>query len=472
MTQRILFDLSVAMNKGFCGVGGEGRLIFNMLSQMRESEINGLLMSGDSGTVFTHYRHLSLNENIQQTNRFFHEAIDHDLFLKNKILLKLKMHYLYALRRQFDTFPVDAVFQDVIWRNVFHKTLAANMKEGVMSNRFHFSDMTMLHLRAASYFNYSLKLNTDGYDFAVFMEPQPVKVGAKTTKIVRFHDAIPLNESDFSGALYSQGRMNVLNQCAQDSYFVCNSEPTREVLLTLKPELESKSSVIPCIIAESYHKVNNVDVLKQVMATRLSMQLASEARIAILREEIKSITSLDYFFHLATLDPKKNQVTLIKAWEKIYFHSGGNIKLVMASNKGWMSEEVEALMRPHIESGGIIHLANVSNEDVSYLYSHALAFVFPSYIEGFGLPPLEAMQCECPVIVSDIKTHRWVYGEAALYSNPYDVDALAQQMERLANDEEQVLRQDLINKGLQQVQKYTQEMLQGQWMDLFDTLKK
>ena len=472
MTQRILFDLSVAMNKGFCGVGGEGRLIFNMLSHMRESEVNGLLMSADSGTVFTHYRHLSAIENIEQTNRFFHEAIDHDLFLRNKILLKLKMHYLYAFKRQFDTFPVDTVFQDVIWRNVFHKTLAADMKEAVMSKNFHFSDMTMLHLRAASYFNYPLKLNTDGYDFAVFMEPQPIKVGKKTTKIVRFHDAIPLTESDFSGALYSQGRMNVLNQCAKDSYFVCNSEPTREALLTLKPELESKSSVIPCVIAEGYQKVNDVEFLKQIIATRLSTQLASEAKIAILREEIKLMHNLNYFFHLATLDPKKNQVTLIKAWEKIYFHSRGNIKLVMASNKGWMSEEVESLMRPHIESGGIIHLSNVSNEDVSYLYSHARAFVFPSYIEGFGLPPLEAMQCECPVIVSDIKTHRWVYGEAALYGNPYDVDALAQQMERLVNDEGQVLRQDLINKGLQQVKKYLHIVLSERRMQLFDTLKK
>ncbi|MFZ2314693.1 MAG: glycosyltransferase family 1 protein [Gammaproteobacteria bacterium] len=473
MKHRILLDLKVAMNNGFCGIGTENRLIFNMLSGQEQADISGLLVSDHSTTTLTKFKKASGTQGIQQANRFFHEALDHELFFKNSILMKLRMHYFQAFRRKpFDLFDIDAVFNDVIWRNVFDKTLPVNVKDAVLDRRFYYSNLVQLHLNTASYFNYHLPLKTEGYDFALFMEPLPIKVSPQTTKIVRFHDAIPLSDPDFSNTRYAHGKMNVLNQCAKDSYFVCNSAPTRDVLLAIKPELENRSSVIPCVIVANEAKVKNFALLKQIMSTRLSQQLTTDAQLVTIRERLHAMTDCDYFFHLATLDPKKNQVTLIKAWEKVHYHSGGKIKLILAANKGWLSGEVEALMRPHIQLGNIIHLSNLSNEDVPYLYSHARAFVFPSYIEGFGLPPLEAMQCECPVIVSDIKTHRWVYGDAALYSNPYDVDALAQQMECLINDEGQVLRQNLINKGLQQIKKYTQTVLGEQWMNLFDTLKK
>jgi glycosyltransferase involved in cell wall biosynthesis len=70
----------------------------------------------------------------------------------------------------------------------------------------------------------------------------------------------------------------------------------------------------------------------------------------------------------------------------------------------------------------------MSDGELKSLYAHATAFVFPSLYEGFGLPPLEAMICGCPVIVSDIPPHREVCGEAALYCNPHDIDDIAQKI--------------------------------------------
>ncbi len=469
----VLFDLKIAMNNGFCGIGTENRLIFNMLSKEERLSLSGLLVSNQVVTTLSKYQKLPANQGIPQANQFFHEALGQELLVKNKLKMKFKMHYWKAFKRHlFDLYEIDQTFYDAIWRNVFDKTLAAQSRELISNKKFYFSNLAQLHLTTASYFNYSLPLNTESYDFAVFMEPLPVKVSPNTKKIVRFHDAIPISDPDFTGARFSKGKINVLNQCAEDSYFVCNSVPTRDVLLTIKPELEERSCVIPCVILDHQPQAKNFPVLKQILSVRLSKQLVSEKQIDAIRARIDGMQDLDYFFHLATLDPKKNQVTLIKAWEKVHYQSGGKLKLIIAANKGWQSEEIEELMRPHIEMGNIIHLANLSNEDVPYLYAHAKAFIFPSYTEGFGLPPLEAMQSECPVIVSDIKTHRWVYGEAALYANPYDVDELVHQMQRLLNDEQGVLRQDLIEKGLRQAKQYSPGLLADQWVNLFDSLRK
>lgn len=472
MLHKVLFDLKVALNGGYCGVATESRLVFSMLAGRQKIDLSGLLSSHQPSTSLTSYDRLDQNSPIR-ANRFFCEALNQELFLNNKILLTLKAHYVYALAKsKFDIYQIDKIFHDIIWRHAFDKTLMGCERDAVLEKQFFFTDMAKLHLDMASYFNRRLVLNTNGYDFAVFMEPLPVKVSPNTKKIVRFHDAIPISDPDFTGARFSKGKINVLNQCAEDSYFVCNSVPTRDVLLTIKPELEERSCVIPCVILDHQPQAKNFPVLKQILSVRLSKQLVSEKQIDAIRARIDGMQDLDYFFHLATLDPKKNQVTLIKAWEKVHYQSGGKLKLIIAANKGWQSEEIEELMRPHIEMGNIIHLANLSNEDVPYLYAHAKAFIFPSYTEGFGLPPLEAMQSECPVIVSDIKTHRWVYGEAALYANPYDVDELVHQMQRLLNDEQGVLRQDLIEKGLRQAKQYNPGLLADQWMNLFDSLKK
>jgi glycosyltransferase involved in cell wall biosynthesis len=82
-----------------------------------------------------------------------------------------------------------------------------------------------------------------------------------------------------------------------------------------------------------------------------------------------------------------------------------------------------------------------------------MGFIYPSTYEGFGLPPLEAMACGCPVIVSDIPPLKEVCGEAALYCNPDEPADIAQKMVQLSEDT--VLRNDLVSKGNERVKKYT-----------------
>ena len=470
----VLVDLKVAMNNGYCGIAKENRLVFKMLANAETIKTNGMLVSTNLSTVFNQYQHADSSvESIAQANRFFHEALHHEPLLKARLLTKLKFaKHFFLKRNRFNLYKINPVFSNTIWRNVFNKSLGPNDKETILKNDFYFSNLTTLHTGSAAYFKRKLHLDTSQHDFAIFLEPMPVSVSSNTIKIVRYHDAIPVTEPDFSGSGYSHGTINTLKICAEDSYFVCNSEPTREALLQIKPELESKTFMIPSAISSNYKKVINEGILKQIMLTRLSGKIVKPDYLPLLRKQIQNTTNMNYIFNLATLDPKKNHMLLINAWEKLNYQYDGQIKLVIAANSGWFSKETEKMMLPHIELGNIIHLDNLSIEELPYLLSHARMFVFPSYTEGFGLPPLEAMQCECPTIVSDIPAHRWVMGDASLYCDPYDADSLTHAMAKLLyKPDAKGLSAELSRKGLERVNRYTEASLSGQWEQLFDRIK-
>jgi glycosyltransferase involved in cell wall biosynthesis len=149
-----------------------------------------------------------------------------------------------------------------------------------------------------------------------------------------------------------------------------------------------------------------------------------------------------------------------------------NLKLLVVGSPGWKFEPILAAMRGLVAAGDIIHLERVASDELRTLYARAAAFVFPSFAEGFGFPPLEAMQCGTPVIASDIPAHRAVMGDAALYCDPYDVPAMAAAIERLlASEESQSLRAELIARGLERVKLYSQERCVGQWVELLERLK-
>lgn len=95
----------------------------------------------------------------------------------------------------------------------------------------------------------------------------------------------------------------------------------------------------------------------------------------------------------------------------------------------------------------------VPDEELAILYTQAEAFVFPTLSEGFGLPGLEAMACGCPVVCSDIAVLHEIYGEAAVYFNPLNVEDIAEKIKNVIRDTE--IRKMLIKKGFEQVKKYS-----------------
>ena len=115
----------------------------------------------------------------------------------------------------------------------------------------------------------------------------------------------------------------------------------------------------------------------------------------------------------------------------------GDMRLVMVGTRGWKMESIFAeLEKLGPLSDRVIVTGFVPDEDLAPIYSHASMFVYPSLLEGFGLPPLEAMQCGVPVITSNTSSLPEVVGDAGIMVPPSDTDALCQAMATLFQDRE------------------------------------
>lgn len=156
-----------------------------------------------------------------------------------------------------------------------------------------------------------------------------------------------------------------------------------------------------------------------------------------------------YILFVGTMDPRKNLVRLIQAFQKVKLGKK-DLKLVIVGRKGELyTDELNKL----IASGDIILTGYVEEEDMVCLYNGASVFVFPSLYEGFGLPILEAMACGTPVITSNVYSMPEVAGDAALLVDPENVEALAKGIKRL--QDETALRSELIAKGLTRASAFT-----------------
>jgi glycosyltransferase involved in cell wall biosynthesis len=155
----------------------------------------------------------------------------------------------------------------------------------------------------------------------------------------------------------------------------------------------------------------------------------------------------DYILSVGSIQPRKNLVRLIKAYAELRAarSSSGCPKLVIVGKCGWLYDETFRALEEAGVRESVVLTGYVPESDLPALYSGALCFVYPSYFEGFGLPPLEAMKCGAPVIVGNATSLPEVVGDAALQVDPFDVSAIAVAMDQLVNNSE--LRQELSVKG-------------------------
>jgi glycosyltransferase involved in cell wall biosynthesis len=131
-----------------------------------------------------------------------------------------------------------------------------------------------------------------------------------------------------------------------------------------------------------------------------------------------------YILFVGSLEPRKNLKLLLEAWQLGSF-AGATLAVVGASGHLFQNLQLDSLPE------GVRLLGRVEDELLPALYSGAAGFVYPSVYEGFGLPPLEAMACGCPIAVSDIPAHREVCGTTAIYFDPFDPEDLSSKLESL-----------------------------------------
>ena len=156
-----------------------------------------------------------------------------------------------------------------------------------------------------------------------------------------------------------------------------------------------------------------------------------------------------YILFVGSLEPRKNLRILLEAWRLGGF-DGATLAVVGASGHLFPRFKFDSIPE------GVRLLGSVEDAVLPVLYSGAAGFVYPSIYEGFGLPPLEAMACGCPVAVSDIPPHREVAGGTAMYFDPFSPEVLSRKLECLLRLDG-APRASLVERGLHRAAHYTWE---------------
>ncbi len=165
---------------------------------------------------------------------------------------------------------------------------------------------------------------------------------------------------------------------------------------------------------------------------------------------------------VGTLEPRKNQTRLVEAFARIH---DGQVKLVLVGGKGWLYDELFTRVEALGLSKEIIFPGYVMNDELPLWYNAATILAYPSLYEGFGMPVLEAQACGTPVLTSNVSSLPEAAGDAASMVDPYDVEALAAELDRLLTDK--LLRHELRKRGLAHASQFTWPLMAQETADVY-----
>ncbi len=191
------------------------------------------------------------------------------------------------------------------------------------------------------------------------------------------------------------------------------------------------------------------------------------------REQVRHRHGVDgpFVLFVSTIEPRKNVPTLLRAVWQLIERYKDKVHLVLAGGKGWLYEDAFAVVDELHLDDRVHFVGRVTSEELLYLYNAAELLAHPAFYEGFGLPPLEAMACGLPVIVSNVASLPEVVSDAGLLIDPHDVDELTVAMWRLLNDQD--LRQEMSEKGLRQAARFSWERAARETLEIYQqALKK
>lgn len=228
---------------------------------------------------------------------------------------------------------------------------------------------------------------------------------------------------------------------------VCVSENTRQDLYRLIPVSKNRTWVIYNGVNRDFRKYS-LEEARKVIETKLPLELVNGKK--------------SFFFHVGIDSWYKNRRSLIAAF--IELSENHDCHLVLA--RGPMSAEEKRLIQKGNIFDRIHFIGRVSDEEIQALYSLAQAFVFPSWIEGFGWPIIEAQICGCPVIISDREPLKTIAGKSAIWIDPLFVDSIADGMKKSLFESSEE-REERVQRGFENCLYYSQERMIGQYHQLY-----
>ncbi|MFP4460265.1 MAG: glycosyltransferase family 4 protein [Candidatus Zixiibacteriota bacterium] len=224
---------------------------------------------------------------------------------------------------------------------------------------------------------------------------------------------------------------------------ICVSSSTAADLIKLKPGLENKIHTIHSGIEKRF----SPDIRDDRISSKYNLPDK-------------------FILFLGTLEPRKNLNGLLRAFSKI--RNKIPHRLVIAGGIGWKNSTIfDELDRLGIKN--YVHFPGyIDDKDLPSLYRSASIFVYPSFYEGFGLPPLEAMACGIPTITSNISSMPEIAGEAAMQVDPHSADSLADAILQIAQNPE--LATNLAHKGIKKAQEFTWDKTAQKTVEIYKSL--
>ncbi|WP_017296818.1 glycosyltransferase family 4 protein [Nodosilinea nodulosa] len=306
--------------------------------------------------------------------------------------------------------------------------------------------------RAASFSDRHLS-NLEGYQ--VYHSPYfPLPAKLKESKIPRIltmYDLTPILYPNLCSKRTLQQFCRILESIDIDrDWIVCISEATKQDFCDYTGMNPSRVFTAPLAASGRFRPIS-----------------ASEETHKTLR--YYGLADSPYLLSLATLEPRKNLEFLVRCFlNLIQENPSTDLKLVLVGVSGWKNEGIFREVQTCSDlADRVIFTGFLPDRDLSTIYSGALAFAYPSLYEGFGLPPLEAMQCGTPVITSNKSSLPEVVGDAGIMVNPADEDAMCQAILDLVSSS--TLRRSLSQKGLARAKQFSWTRCARETVKVYET---
>jgi len=500
---KVLLELRPTL-EGFSGISQETRLLFRGLRLLQSVHVEGMLQTPDKRLAnglplkerrwwkklseADKYRKLS-NVVISMTEKPYQNVFDivvawlqkrgEAIILQGKALTNLGKIRL----TRFEA----AGFEDFVWRTLFSRTLPVSDFNLVTSanyrvNRIPWRLMHMVGLKNVLWSVRARYVQLDSKDFDIFIAqmPYPARISKGTTMVIRYHDALPVfmphiipNKSIHQATHFYALMSNVKS----GAWFACISEATRQDLLRLFPEVHDRAVVIHNMVSHHYFEENSpYDLVPGIIRSRYygfdpDVRGSDWAPKFLTLREQENFFSRNlprngekYLLVVSAIEPRKNHIRLIAAWEALKVEVDETIKLVFVGTLGFDNDSLLKAAKTWIDRGQLFMLNKVPAPDLRVLYRHAAATVCPSLGEGFDYSGVEAMASGGVVIASDIPVHREVYDDAAEYFDPYSTMSLVRALKKVLYDPDApAVRARMQLRGKAIAARYQPEVILPQW---------
>lgn len=363
----------------------------------------------DVELFYSHFSFLNHNTTTDELDAFFNDN-EIDAKAVNK-----------RFRRGFLPFRKEKLF-----KNLYQKISIFNYKNVLFENR----------LKSAQVFH------------STYYPINPiVKRFPHLKNVVTVHDLIPIlfPEFHFTSELIKE----IIASIGDDGYVICVSENTKKDLLDYAPQ------------------INPERVFVGLLAASPKIFYVCENEDHFIKVSTKYNLPEKYLLSLATLEPRKNIDHVIRCFIKmITEYKVSDLSLVLVGSKGWDYEKIfDEYESSNVLKDKIIITGFVPDEDLASIYSHANSFYYMSFYEGFGLPPLESMQCGVPTVTSNTSSLPEVIADAGIMMDPTDENGLVKTMWDFYSDDN--LRKDYAQKALDRSKQFSWEKVAEQHSDIY-----